>query len=1011
MGTGNSGSKKDKNRRTVREAKEENKYRIFRMLILALNLIVIFYSPFVRGLYFEAEQLPAEIFVLVSFALFWILKYIENNKKFILTPIEYCSLGLVLIYFISILGSASTRLAISEWLKYCMYFAVFFMITDLASTMKNRLKVLWTVIAASMGLCIVGLDGAAGGGLTDLLNKAFDFLNIPVQFFGLYVEGRIHSTIQYPNALAAYLMAVFFVTVAISIISPKVWQRVLAGICNCIITTTIILTLSRGVMILMSIMFILYLIMIPKGTKLRAFIMMFCAALSGIIPVLFSPLSGRSNSSLWLGIILGMAMALILTVAVEYLFKLKFKIASRLKINPYFLIIPAAAVFIALLIIINIPKELELEINNQERESGHYFQKSIELKPGKEYRLLFDVSYMNSDTENSITVSVNSRNKKNIMFGGDTKLTEVNEKNAGVLEIPFTVPKDGSLVDIKITNNSEKSKVSIDNAKIVDGKTGKSIRNIKLRYRFVPDSVASRFQNLMLSRSFIQRQIYLNDAFEIFKDNWFTGAGGGAWSVLVFGYQSYLYWSTQTHAYFLQVAVETGILGLIILIMLLLSIVVQYASEYKYKKEEDINYRLLQGTLFASIGGMFLHSCLDFDLSLSSVFLLLWTLIALFNSGYRHNRPAVAKKNEETVKKTGLLQKLSNLKSFNVNPIVMVVLSFVIMIIPILFATAANFEGKYRKSLEEGNKDDALKYIKNAELLDTFNADYKIKHADMLLSGESITKEDFETAKELVESAKKVDRYNAQTIENGAIVYMKMSMFDEGTELLDRAVELMPFYEETWQLKMNMHYQLVLAYLKNGDFDSAKKHLDLAFETINKAKKKNERNMNPFVFSEKTMGYLEKLAYIKENFENLDLEQIDKIKFLSINEMDINSDNVPDQWKIIQRERVEVSVNEGNILVNNIRDNTPGSFQTRNIGFEGGKKYKIELIIDNREDAAKVLYYIPGFHGDFVQLERISEGTYSANIEIPSDYKSEDTYIRFRFSKDSLIKSLTVTEI
>jgi len=126
----------------------------------------------------------------------------------------------------------------------------------------------------------------------------------------------------------------------------------------------------------------------------------------------------------------------------------------------------------------------------------------------------------------------------------------------------------------------------------------------------------------------------------MFKDNWLIGAGGGhgepCFCIPVL--------PVLVHAIpciFLQVAVETGIIGLIVLIMLLLSIVVQFITEYKYKKEEDVNYRILQGTLLTSIFGMFLHSCLDFDLSISSVFLLLWTLMALFNSGYRHNRPVV----------------------------------------------------------------------------------------------------------------------------------------------------------------------------------------------------------------------------------------------------------------------------------------------------------------------------------------------------------------------------------
>jgi len=40
--------------------------------------------------------------------------------------------------------------------------------------------------------------------------------------------------------------------------------------------------------------------------------------------------------------------------------------------------------------------------------------------------------------------------------------------------------------------------------------------------------------------------------------------------------------------------------------------------------------------------------------------------------------------------------------------------------------------------------------------------------------------------------------------------------------------------------------------------------------------------MDPFAFSEKTMEYLEKMVYMKENFDNLNLGQVDKVKFQSI---------------------------------------------------------------------------------------------------------------------------------
>jgi len=57
--------------------------------------------------------------------------------------------------------------------------------------------------------------------------------------------------------------------------------------------------------------------------------------------------------------------------------------------------------------------------------------------------------------------------------------------------------------------------------------------------------------------------------------------------------------------------------------------------------------------------------------------------------------------------------------------------------------------------MSEGNRENALIYIRSAESLDTFNADYKVKYANLLLSSEGLTKEDFETAKKLVSSAEK----------------------------------------------------------------------------------------------------------------------------------------------------------------------------------------------------------------------------------------------------------------
>ena len=54
------------------------------------------------------------------------------------------------------------------------------------------------------------------------------------------------------------------------------------------------------------------------------------------------------------------------------------------------------------------------------------------------------------------------------------------------------------------------------------------------------------------------------------------GAGGGAWNYLYRQYQSYNYSSSQAHNYPLQLGIETGAIGIITLICLVVALVITY---------------------------------------------------------------------------------------------------------------------------------------------------------------------------------------------------------------------------------------------------------------------------------------------------------------------------------------------------------------------------------------------------------------------------------------------------
>jgi len=161
----------------------------FRLILLALLGLVIFYPPYLRGLYFETEQLPTEIFVFIVYLAFLIYKFIRQDKKFLKTPLEYVSLGFVLVYFISIFNAVGTREAIGEWLKYCMFFAVFIMLSELLNTYRSKIFALQMMVVSALGVSIIGIDGAAGGKLTAMLNSGFKALGTDKDVFFWYIRG------------------------------------------------------------------------------------------------------------------------------------------------------------------------------------------------------------------------------------------------------------------------------------------------------------------------------------------------------------------------------------------------------------------------------------------------------------------------------------------------------------------------------------------------------------------------------------------------------------------------------------------------------------------------------------------------------------------------------------------------------------------------------------------------------------------------------------------------------
>ena len=126
----------------------------------------------------------------------------------------------------------------------------------------------------------------------------------------------------------------------------------------------------------------------------------------------------------------------------------------------------------------------------------------------------------------------------------------------------------------------------------------------------LPVTFQSQLQN---NASIWSRAIFYQDSFELFKDYFWTGAGGGAWSHLYEGYKSIPYTSRQAHNFLLQYADEVGIFGLLFILTIAGFIVICFMKTY-WKKSllNETNNKIIFFIVPVSI---LLHSLLDFDMT------------------------------------------------------------------------------------------------------------------------------------------------------------------------------------------------------------------------------------------------------------------------------------------------------------------------------------------------------------------------------------------------------------
>ncbi|QXM06691.1 O-antigen ligase family protein [Crassaminicella indica] len=683
--------------------------------LFVLFCIILFYPPFFRGSFFDYELLPTHIFSFILFSIWLGRKIKYQDYKILKSTIDVFAGLVVLLYLLSCFYGVNKRLAVGEFLKYSNYFFLYLMAKEFGKDLKGKEKILNVLLGSAFVVAMVGIGSAIG----------------TWSYNGAYVGGRINSTLQYPNALAAYMGAIFFVSVGLSLRANKYTLKILYDIVSVTFIFTLILTYSRGMWLLIPLLVVIYIFLMKRDEKVIAFVNIGSnTCIGAIFSILFKKaLAQPSSVKLW-AIFIGM---LIVTAILTFVFNKGERFIKKINYK-------AVYIFLAVLIII--------------------------------------VGFISA----AVYQDLPNIGKEEAQISSITK---------GVLKV-------------------------------------------------VPESIIWRFKEVDKIQDGNGRAVFYKDALKIVKDYPVFGTGGGGWQTLYQKYQSYIYWTTQAHNYFMQAWIEIGTIGLLCIALYILSIIrVFYISNKRENEDKTINT-----SVFLGITAFFIHSILDFDLTYASLSIILWVLVGILT----------ATNDEE------------KLVQYNKKSILYVGLCFSILL-AILTASLHQGQLNARKAVSAVNANDlkmAIEYFEKAATLDPLKPENKVDLANLYMIAAKQNKEYINKARENYEKAIKLGKYNPKILEKAANFYFITDQIDKGVELIEQITKIQPMRVENYKTKSKVYYKASEYFIKNGEKEKAKKYIDGLLNIEKEFEAVANRSQKPMKMTDETKKYIEDGKKLKE---------------------------------------------------------------------------------------------------------------------------------------------------
>lgn len=454
----------------------------------------------------------------------------------------------VLLSGISTFYAVSGKFALSEFLKlliaYCLFLVFIAFARKGADTGRTIASILETCAALaglfSIDLLSTRLLSTPFLGLLGLFST--DYANLS----GVEAGVRMTSIFVNPNTFAGFAGLGVLLSLGLANSAQRRAERRFHQACLFVNALSFVLAFSMGASGMICLAFFVFLLLESKERRASLLILMVETMLVTLLATIPTSLTGFD---VWSGFqpvpLLCTAAGALLLCVLDQLVGQKAAAAleGRGKAAAALVCAIAAALGIFAALAVNVTGGVSLDAGGSLRRADY-------PEPGS-YTLEVKAS-------GDLQIMIESQNQRDTMMHTSTTLYSGPASDAA-----FTVPEDSLVVYFNFWTPEENRLESAT----YRGSAGEG--SLKLGYKLLPSFISNRLQGLFANENAIQRTVFFSDGLKLFLRSPVFGLGMGAFENGICSVQSFYYETKYAHNHYIQTLVETGTVGLLLFLAVL----------------------------------------------------------------------------------------------------------------------------------------------------------------------------------------------------------------------------------------------------------------------------------------------------------------------------------------------------------------------------------------------------------------------------------------------------------